>query len=78
MVKSTTERLAVIETKLETIQSDVSEIKASIKEHIIWEDTKYEEMKKQFAAKWSERAVTGLIATIVTAVIYAILKNVGL
>lgn len=70
------ERLAVIETKLETLQEDISEIKSAIKSHMVWEEKKYEGLKQEFAAKWAEKAITFLIGLIVAGVIGAVLSTV--
>ena len=58
------ERLVAIETKLEDINYSIEEIKTSLKDHMEWEDKKYNDLKSDFAAKWAEKAVWFLIAAL--------------
>ena len=49
-----------IETTVDNIVSDVSEIKNLLKDHIKWEGSKYNEMSERFSGKWVEKAIIGL------------------
>jgi hypothetical protein len=63
--KTTGERLVMIETKMDVIQQDVSEIKQSIKQHMEWEEKKYNDLKDVYAGKWTEKVTYGLISAII-------------
>ncbi len=67
------ERLAIIETKLETLNSDISEIKAMLKDHTEWESKKYEELKRDTAGKWVETVTIGIIIAVTSAVVGAVI-----
>jgi len=54
------ERLAVIETEIKAIRSDINELKDIIQKHVSWEDGKYESFKNDFAQKWVEKSVIGV------------------
>lgn len=58
--KDENERLAVLETKVTTVQNDVAEIKTDVKGLV-------ESIDKKYASKWVERVVAGLIGIILTA-----------
>lgn len=85
--KTQTERLAVIENELKLFKetqrehntqqaADIKEIKVLLKEHIDWEAEKYDNLKDEFAAKWTEKIIYGMIAFILIAVMTAIMKMV--
>jgi len=59
------ERLVAIETKLEVLSGDINEIKDSLKEHIAWEESKYNSLKQDYAAKWSEKAIYAIIMILI-------------
>ena len=44
--------MAKMEAHLEHLIEDIKELKLDLKEHIIWEQTKYEDMDKKYAPKW--------------------------
>lgn len=76
MVKTTTqERLAVIETKLETIQTDVADIKKALKEHVEWEDHKYKELDKKYASKIIEKIVYALVGGVLIYTLNFVLEH---
>ena len=66
------ERLAVIETEISGLKDDVQEIKTMLKEHVDWETNKYENLKKDFAAKWVESISVAIIGAVATAVIVGV------
>ena len=60
--KTEIERLSVVETKVDAIQNDVTEVKKNVSELVDKLDTR-------FAAKWTERVVAGMVGLILTAFI---------
>ena len=65
--KTNGERMAVMETKLDIVQSDTHEIKTMIKEHIEICDAKY-------SAKWVENVTKGIMVTVVAGVIFLLIQ----
>lgn len=55
------ERMARVETNIENIKEQITEIKNMLIDHVDWESDKYEEMDKKFAPKWIEKFVIALI-----------------
>ena len=52
MAKPTlSERMSAVETHIEHIKADVSEIKYALLKHVEWEETKYANLEKSFATK---------------------------
>ena len=67
--------IAVLKVKLETLDKSVNEIKQMLANHVDWEEKKYDDMQKDFAGKWVEKVVTGVIVVIATALIAIISKH---
>lgn len=76
MTKTTGERMAKIETKIEYLTVSVDEIKKDIREHLEWEQKKYGEMHNHFASKWVEKVVYGFVALVLTLVLTALVREV--
>lgn len=81
------ERLAVIENELKLFKetqrehntqqaADIKEIKMLLKEHIDWEADKYDNLKDEFAAKWTEKIIYGMVGLILIAFITALIRMV--
>jgi hypothetical protein len=73
---TTKERLAVIETEIKGIKTDVAEIKTMIENHSKWENSKYESLKAEFASKWVEKVSVGLIIATIASVVGFIIGKV--
>ena len=71
MTRTEIERLAVVEEKIDTMKESVDKLEASLADFIKCADSKY-------ASKLTERIVYGLAGVMLLAVIYAILRTVGL
>jgi len=63
------EEFAVMKNEISHIKSDVNEIKGMLKNHIEWEDKKYDDLKDDFASKWVEKVSIGLIIASASALI---------
>lgn len=59
------ERLAVMETKIDAVQTDIKEIKESITKWGELDEQRHKELEKYFAAKWTERAVYFILTALV-------------
>lgn len=53
--------MAKMEQQVENIDKGVERIEDALKEHIKWEDHKYEEMDKRFSGKWVEKVLVGVL-----------------
>ncbi len=71
------ERLAKVETNIENIKEDVTEIKDMLNTHVLWEEKKYSEMERRYASKWVEKVLIGVILLAVGAVISLFRTGMG-
>jgi hypothetical protein len=60
----TEKRLTILETKLDTIGEKVTEISDELRQHAIWEESKYAQMDAKYSGKWVEKAAIGMLITI--------------
>jgi hypothetical protein len=82
------EEFAVMKNEISHIKTDLAglkvdteknfqELKALIKEHVSWEETKYKELDVKYASKLTEKIVYGLVGTtlslLLTALIYLVI-----
>ena len=65
------ERMAKVETKIDDIKSNVSEIKRIVEK----QDDKFENLNKKFASKWVEKVLIGVIIGAVIIIIRIIFKT---
>ena len=63
------ERMARVETNIDNIKEDVSEIKEMLTDHVHRETKRFDDMDKKFAAKWVQPAFVSLLIGIVITVI---------
>lgn len=62
-----------MKNEISHIKNDVDEIKTMLKNHIIWEDKKYDDLKQDFASKWVEKVSIGLIIASASALVTALI-----
>ena len=82
------EEFAVMKNEITHIKIDLAdlkvsnehnfqELKALIKDHVSWEETKYKELDVKYASKLTEKIVYGLVGTtlslLLTALIYLVI-----
>ena len=70
------ERMAKIETKVENIETVITEIKAMLKDHVDWEATKYSEMDAKYSGKWVEKAIIGISIAVVSGIIVLLIQGI--
>jgi len=63
------ERMARVETKLETVHNDINELKDLVKEHISKHGQVHKEMDNKYASKQIEVGFWWLAGTIITALV---------
>lgn len=63
------ERMARVETKLETVHEDIHELKSLVKTHMDKHDQVHAEMDNKYASKQIEVGFWWLAGTIITAII---------
>lgn len=71
-------RLTKMEQKIDNLIDDVKEIASDIKDHIKWEDEKYEKLDQKYSGKWVESLTLaiagGLIVAILGGLFFYVLK----
>ena len=67
-------RLAKMEQKIDNIVEDVKEISKDIKDHIRWEDEKYEKLDSKYSGKWVEKLTLAIAGGMVIAILTFLLK----
>lgn len=70
--------LAVMNEKIKEINEKIDEIKCNQEKYMLDMQTFFDRLTGRYAAKWVEKAMTALITTFCLAVIYAILREIGL
>lgn len=69
---NTERRLATMEQKIDDLSKNVKEIASDIKEHIRWENEKYEKLDNKYSAKWVETLTLTIAGGLVVAIAVAI------
>lgn len=69
-----TERMARVETNIDNIKEDVSEIKKMLEKHIDSEIERYEDMNKRFAPKWVQPTLVTLLVSVALAALASLIR----